>query len=211
MNTWDMQKITITELFYYKFTLPPEVFNVIKDEVMEMSERKFAGAHPYNYSLAGSIEHEYVLFKSANVISNFFRRSWDGRKIRLQSKNRNGIDTPALWVNFQKKYEHNPIHSHDGDLSFVIWVQIPYSLEEESKQPHVKSGTDPGVPSFQFLYPSVYADYRRSVGVHRIAVDKSFEGVCVFFPSGLQHQVLPFYSSDKFRISVSGNLIYDDN
>ena len=38
-----------------------------------------------------------------------------------------------LWVNYQKKYEFNPPHSHSGVASFVIFIHIPYDLSEEEK------------------------------------------------------------------------------
>ena len=36
-----------------------------------------------------------------------------------------------MWVNFQRKYEFNPLHKHSGLLSFVIWMKIPYNFEDE--------------------------------------------------------------------------------
>ena len=38
-------------------------------------------------------------------------------------------------------------------------------------------------------------------------LDKKFEGTMLFFPSWLQHQVYPFYTSDEKRVSLSGNII----
>ena len=37
-------------------------------------------------------------------------------------------------------------------------------------------------------------------------IDKNFEGYMVVFPSLLGHSVNPFYSTDEFRISISGNV-----
>ena len=37
-------------------------------------------------------------------------------------------------------------------------------------------------------------------------VDKSFEGKIIFFPATQMHQVFPFYTSDDYRITVSGNM-----
>ena len=37
-------------------------------------------------------------------------------------------------------------------------------------------------------------------------VDKSFEGKMLMFPSKQMHAVNPFYTSDGYRITVSGNL-----
>ena len=35
-------------------------------------------------------------------------------------------------------------------------------------------------------------------------------GYCCFFPSDLCHQVYPFYTSDKDRISISGNILFEN-
>ena len=37
-------------------------------------------------------------------------------------------------------------------------------------------------------------------------IDKSWEGVMILFPADTAHQVYPFYTSDDYRISISGNL-----
>ena len=39
-----------------------------------------------------------------------------------------------LWVNYQKKYDFNPLHIHSGIFSFVIWVQIQYDLKKEQER-----------------------------------------------------------------------------
>ena len=36
----------------------------------------------------------------------------------------------ALWCNFQRQYEFNPPHDHDGKLSFVIYLSIPDKLKK---------------------------------------------------------------------------------
>ena len=37
--------------------------------------------------------------------------------------------------------------------------------------------------------------------------DPSKEGIILFFPSELSHQVFPFYNCDEDRVSISGNLV----
>ena len=59
----------------------------------------------------------------------------------------------SLWVNFQKKYEFNPPHTHDDDLSFVIYTKIPDGLEEECKT-SVSNSPGPGCIVFDFNMPS---------------------------------------------------------
>ena len=40
----------------------------------------------------------------------------------------------ALWCNFQRQYEFNPPHDHDGKLSFVIYLSIPDELKKENEE-----------------------------------------------------------------------------
>ena len=42
-----------------------------------------------------------------------------------------------------------------------------------------------------------------------IHADKSYEGKICLFPSKLRHSVSPFFSSDDYRISVSGNVMIE--
>ena len=43
------------------------------------------------------------------------------------------------WVNFQKKHEFNPIHTHDGVFSFVIWHKVPFTQKDEyARFPNMK-------------------------------------------------------------------------
>ena len=206
----EIEKKVIDELAFLQFKMPDYVLNAVKSEVEEMKAKKFEGALPYNYSLAGTIEHEYALLKSASAINDFFshdRFFFNGRRLKLLYKNLPNTDKriPALWVNFQQKYEYNPIHNHDGVVSFVLWLNIPYDLKDEINLPHVRSGTAPAGPAFIFLY-SPLSKSSIPVDFYRIDVDKSYEGTCVLFKSNLQHMVTPFYTSDDFRISVSGNV-----
>ena len=48
-----------------------------------------------------------------------------------------------------------------------------------------------------------------SLSTEVIPLSPEMEGIMLFFPSTLQHQVYPFYNCDDVRISVSGNLSLD--
>ena len=48
----------------------------------------------------------------------------------------------------------------------------------------------------------------RSVSEYFIKLSPEKNGYCCLFPSDLSHQVYPFYTSDKDRISISGNIMY---
>ena len=60
-----------------------------------------------------------------------------------------------------------------------------------------------------FLYPKpIFHGGRGDVGHTVLNVDKSYEGKILVFPAELMHSVNPFYTSDEYRITVSGNVIF---
>ncbi len=108
-----------------------------------------------------------------------------------------------LWVNFQKKYDFNPIHNHRGSISFVIWMKIPYKYENEANTARTKGiAEDCQSGCFQFLFTTLLG----SVTKHTYYLDPSYEGTILLFPASFNHTVYPFYTSDEDRISISGNL-----
>ena len=57
------------------------------------------------------------------------------------------------------------------------------------------------------LFEFIFIDFLGRLASSRIDVDKSYEGTLIMFPSALNHTVHPFYTSDDYRISISGNLV----
>ena len=102
----------------------------------------------------------------------------------------------ALWANFQRQYEFNPPHDHDGKLSFVIYLSIPDKLKKENK---AYKGKSCGPGGIQFMYGDGIRDC--------ITYVSHFpeEGDMFIFPAWLKHWVMPFHS-DCVRVSVSGNV-----
>jgi hypothetical protein len=105
------------------------------------------------------------------------------------------LEMYKLWINFQKKAEFNPEHTHHGDLSFVIYLKIPEILYKENKNYLGRSG-GPGSIAFRYGEQSDWA-----MSGHEFFPK---EGDLYIFPAKLSHMVYPFYS-DVERISVSGN------
>ena len=99
-----------------------------------------------------------------------------------------GFDKP--WINYQKKFEFVPNHYHEGVFSYTIWMDIPFK----------KEGTFAG--NFEFTYNSIE-------GVTRNQIIEPTAGKMILFPSRIFHQVYPFYTSDEYRISISGNVNLD--
>lgn len=112
------------------------------------------------------------------------------------------LDQP--WVNKMKKTEFNPFHNHRGLYSYVIWVKIPYDIEDEKNY-----FPDPNyvvTSTFSFI---VACD--KGLVQHPIEVDKNYEWEMVLFPATLWHGVYPFFTSEEERVSVAGNVLYKPN
>ena len=110
------------------------------------------------------------------------------------------LELGECWCNFQERHQFHPLHDHNGVFSFVIWIQVPFFALDEEKQ--FAEANRPNASQFGFTYQDVLGKTHNSL----VPVDKHWEWQMAFFPSGLFHQVHPFYSSNAFRISVSGNL-----
>ena len=135
------------------------------------------------------------------IIPEIIQSQFDFYCEKLQ---KNIIDPKLLgfWVNYQKKHEFNPIHSHDGTFSFVIWMQIPYDWENEKNLEIVKdSNTQYNVGNFVFVYCK-----DNSLHSNPITMNPQMNGKMAIFPSHFNHMVYPFYTSDDYRISISGNI-----
>ena len=165
-----------------------------------------------NNNLAGNISNSYVL----PTTDSYFLKNIMAPNIEEYLKNYKDIvpkvltkDCPfcldKLWVNFQKKHEFNPPHLHTGVFSFVIWTQIPYDYEKECKLNFIKDSNNKCPGSFSFLH----TDFKGQVCTFEYHLSKKDEGTMLFFPANLMHQVFPFYTSDKERISISGNVCLD--
>ena len=157
----------------------------------------------YRHKLAGQIDTEIgysqeskdiitpELAKYLGVYDQMFQK-FQNKKYNIQPH----YALTALWINYQKKNEFNPPHDHDGDLSFVIYLDMPKELLEENKN-HVGKSCGPG--GIQFLYGE---GDRRAI-TYMSEFPKT--GDMFIFPAWLKHWVCPF-KSDVTRISVSGNV-----
>ena len=113
-------------------------------------------------------------------------------------------------MNFQKKHEFNPPHNHTGVFSWIIFLNIPYDLEDEDRvfpEMNINKGVIPSTSRLSLL--QVSPNVKGGIDHVVLNVDKSFEGKIIMFPSYTQHEVFPFYTSDDYRITISGNLKFD--
>jgi hypothetical protein len=108
------------------------------------------------------------------------------------------------WVNFQRAAEFNPMHSHSGVFSWVIWLEVPYLVKEQQSMGPGPLSNTPVAGSFEFNYTGCLGDQYQ----HHLNADATWRNRMALFPSRLNHCVYPFYNTDQVRISASGNLLF---
>ena len=163
------------------------VGNLEESYTLDLPFYQFVEFEQYLLKVCSEYENKFQLMRFYPIISG-------DKPINLNLK--------TLWVNFQKKHEFNPVHHHTGLYSFVIWLKIPYDYKEEFKSNSCKNASAKYPGTFSFYFPSDTG----LVEEKPIHLDKSFEKRILVFPSTLSHCVYPFYTSDDYRISISGNL-----
>jgi hypothetical protein len=194
--------------------LPFELFQSLTTSINDLP----ADAEPYNSNLLGHMKEEYSLNHIKEHMSDFLLAmadTWNqlhpGHVATFEEAAKNkkyGLYLDSLWVNKQKKHEFNPMHHHAGVLSFVIWVNIPYDLKEEEKYfPPVSGEVEENrINSYTSKFCFYYTDILGKIQTAVVPVDKTWQGTILMFPAALHHGVYPFYTSDDYRISVSGNI-----
>ena len=208
-----MKPYTFPNLGYLHHELKKEEISILLDEIEQMQKNNFCGYIPKNESLAGNIEREFLLSERSRLelknivlplIETYDETFNYTQSIAILTKNCPFVLSNA-WVNFQKKYEYNPIHHHSGIFSYVIWTKVPYDIENEMKNPSSRNSSSniPGYFNFHFINT-----LGEMVSQH-FPVDKTWENQMFFFPAKLSHSVNPFFTSDDYRISVSGNIMLD--
>lgn len=184
--------------------------HIIKEDIFKI-QNNFDTSVKITDILAGNLQREYRL--SSNSVSKLHEIvfpyideynkhfSYAQEIIFLDNNLPFSLDEP--WVNFQKKYEFNPLHRHAGVFSFVLWIQIPYINENELITPSVINSNNKRAGNFEFVYTSTLGQ----VKTHPIPADKRMENCMIIFPSTMMHCVYPFYTSDDYRISIAGNYL----
>ena len=159
-----------------------------------------------NLSGHGSVQHyrlrenQYILCAEVQGMAEAYDKMYDIRsRNQFFIENKFEFDGSDLWVNYQKKGDHLTLHTHEGLLSWVLWVKIPYEIKDE-----LKTGPESSTSCFVFNYNDFDGRQRTS----KVSVSKKDQGILMMFPSQLQHIVYPFYTSEEERISISGNIRY---
>ena len=139
-----MKKIVIQEKGYIKDTIP---FNVYTELLNNLKLKDLKSKTKANSNLAGNLESEFVVTHLipesffeylADLVNNYY----DNFSLDCKSPNKN-FQFLDVWLNYQKKYEFNPLHQHSGSLSWVVWLKIPYDLKNELEHPNCYKSNQP--------------------------------------------------------------------
>jgi len=187
--------------------IPDEIYQSLNKEIVDIGTND-KDIVKMNNHLAGQITKEYQITKSRQLLDPYleemgraYQKNWD--YYPKENPNNNKLKVESVWVNMQKKQEINPLHNHDGTLSFVAWLYVPFKLEDERKMENIKNSRTSRLSStFQFVYSQVLGNVVNAP----FFVESGWEGRIVMFPSKLLHMVYPFQTSDDYRISIAGNL-----
>ena len=196
----------------YGYLIDKAPQNVLEELGRQINELQsdFSKGIKFNDVLAGEIENEYKILPQSQTIE-YIKDLTQRFENESQYIISNYTPLPTLqfndlWINFQKKHEYNPIHNHNGEYSFVIWYQVPYTFKNELRYSYKSNEAENCKHGlFQFITPSPF-DSLQILNIISLPIDKSKEGYVAIFPSNLQHQVYPFYSSDEYRITIAGNI-----
>mgnify|MGYP003127141973 CR=1 FL=1 len=202
--SFDIQPKQFPNVGFLEIKLFPEAVKFLKECIKNKKGK-------YKSNLAGNIKGSWELKDKKdwffnNVLVdciNSYAENFKLKGVVYNQLTKNcGYCLNSMWVNFQKKYEFNPMHTHSGAFSFVIWINIPYDYLKEHSLPFVKEANDQLASDFAFVYNDVLGN----IESHTYSLNKNSNGLMLFFPSRLNHLVYPFYTSDKTRISISGNV-----
>ena len=161
--------------------------------------------------LAGHIEKEYYfeqehcqifLEGTLKIFKNYVeevskRRSVEDNKLSIPN-----IRLHKLWINYMEAGEFNPLHTHSGDISFVIYCKVPEGIKEEVKN---FKGRHMGPGTIDFIYGQP-AHPTRLDWINNFNFLPE-ENDMYIFPAWLSHTVAPYKTKEQ-RVSISGNIDY---
>ncbi len=182
-------------------------YKLLTKEIEDLN--KIEEGEEFNRGLAGHLIDEYELSKEKvfeiiePYLQSYIQGFWDYRKVHLA----HGFTLTSAWINRQKKYEFNPPHTHDEDLSFVIYTKIPEGLEKECRE-SVSNSPGPGCIVFDFNMPTSRGGNKMFLQTH---AHLPSVGDMFIFPAGLPHWVYPFVKTEGERVSISGNIKFNDS
>jgi hypothetical protein len=102
------------------------------------------------------------------------------------------------WINIQGHEGFVPLHTHSGNISYVIYLKIPqYLLNYYGKR---NNDIQYAEGAIDFIY-----GHKNSLFPDDLSLYPE-QGMILMFPSEVRHYVYPFKDKESKRVSIAGNL-----
>jgi len=166
---------------FFKFLLYEYQANLDSYAKLYQNQNYWNGA---DYSFVKDDTREYI---QTNIIKH--------------AKEYTGSDQFTLrsqWINVQAHEGFVPLHTHSGNLSYVIYLEVPQYLN------HYWSKRNNDIQYAEGAIDFVYG-HKTSLFKDDLVVYPE-QGMILMFPSEVRHYVYPFRDKESKRVSVSGNL-----
>jgi hypothetical protein len=200
--------IQFPNIGYLEALLQESELEPIKKEVQQLLYNHKKTPSNYSATTAAQIQEVFEITETKKQLENILHpyiHEYSQKCAYLESVKVLMENRPLVlencWVNFQKKYEFNPVHYHEGVLSFVIWIDIPFNQQIEDFYAPGNNSNVPCSGHFNFYYTNSMGE----IYPYSIISDDTKQNTLLLFPAALRHSVYPFYSSDEYRVSISGN------
>lgn len=192
-------ELNLPNLGIFISEIPNDLLNKIKIDCLNLSnkEKMISGLTSKKVADHYYLEDNKELFSFLSIWVEKYVKKYNYLKYYKILNNNAKIAFKKPWFNIQKKEEFIPNHKHDGILSYSIWIQLPFLKNNKNRR-------------FESCFEFQYQNILGATDNYLIPLDKSYEGKFVLFPSMLQHCVYPFFDNDETRISVSGNICFDN-
>tara|TARA_B100000508_G_C11442692_1_gene269655 strand:- start:628 stop:1230 length:603 start_codon:yes stop_codon:yes gene_type:complete len=198
-----MQSIQFPNLGYVQHSVTDDQINLLNKWVANIDHETAL----INHSHVGTITNEYeitdenVKQELSKILGPMCEQYCKDMHYGVKDK---PIGLKTAWCNVQQSGEYFSAHTHNGVFSFALWLEVPFTQDDERawREARGKSGRE--TSAFYFHY----TDALGKITPHAIEVDATWENKIILFPGEMMHSVTPYYSTQDNRIVVSGNIDY---
>jgi len=167
-----------------------------------------------------NVKSKQLVFPLDDEFGKVFKSNIDGIASNL-IQNPTGYNRPnkvecfEAWTVHSYEGDYNPLHSHgvdsDAGLSMILYLKVPECIE---KKPIVNNPLQYASGAIDG-YTGLISSTNSSEDLNRLKLNgqhyvKPKKGLCLLFPSWLQHCVMPFFGEGERR-TMSANFNIDDN
>lgn len=200
MNTQEYDQMMFYNPGIVKTQISSDLLNITKREIEDVVNSQPDKIMKNQYTLPINISLERFICNMANeyIAKYNFLVNYGTSGSNLELK-----VSKISKVNFQRKYEFSSSElDNQNSLNWILFASIPYEYQDELRFSKIaESGT-----SFTSKLEFIYNTLGSGISSHCINLDKTWEGTVLMFPSYLKHTMYPFYTSDDYRVFVSGKI-----